>query len=179
MWRTTRGTRSDATTAEVTTGSVGESTAPRRNASAQVSSGKSALPASASRTQRQRHGEDERARERAPVGAQELGLDEQPVGEEREDERELDEVQEDRRAGADLDDVEERQDDAGAQREHRDREHGAVQPAGQRRRDGEQQPEDEERLGEAQVHARDPSLRAPPVEPVARETVALGFRPGP
>ena len=47
MWRTEAGTMREVTTAEVTTGSVGESTAPSRNASAQLSSGKSALAASA------------------------------------------------------------------------------------------------------------------------------------
>src|ERR687896_245984 len=48
--RITRGTRSAVTTADVTTGSVGERTAPRRKASAQVSSGKSAFPQRARKT---------------------------------------------------------------------------------------------------------------------------------
>src|SRR6476620_1963076 len=49
VWRTLLGTRREVTTAEVTTGSVGERTAARRNASAQPRSGKSAFAASASR----------------------------------------------------------------------------------------------------------------------------------
>ena len=41
------------------------------------------------------------------------------------------------------------------------------EPAGQRRRHGEQQPEDEERLGEAQIHGRDPRPAGAPVGPLA------------
>jgi hypothetical protein len=43
------GTRCEVTTAEVTTGSVAESTEPSRKASAQLSSGNSSFAASASR----------------------------------------------------------------------------------------------------------------------------------
>ena len=50
MWRTEAGTIREVTTAEVTTGSVGESTAASSSASAQLRSGKSALAASPSST---------------------------------------------------------------------------------------------------------------------------------
>src|SRR5215218_7781344 len=50
VWRIAAGTRCAVTTVEVTTGSVGESTAPSRNASAQVSSSKRSFAASARTT---------------------------------------------------------------------------------------------------------------------------------
>ena len=92
VWRTDAGTRREVTTAEVTTGSVGERTAPSRKASAQLRSGKSALAGERQQRHRDRHRDHQRPRDRAPVPPQQLALDEHPVGEEGEDQRQLDQL---------------------------------------------------------------------------------------
>ena len=114
--------------------------------------GKERLPAEGEEDERERHGDDQRPRRRPPVGAQELALDEESVREESEDQGELDEEDDDLGAGVGLDDAGQRQRDAGDDREHGDREHRAVQPAGQGRREHEQEPEEKQRLRESDVH---------------------------
>ena len=102
VWRTIAGTRCAVTTVEVTTGSVGVSTAASRNASAHVRFGKIAVPDQGQEPERDRHRQHDRPRHRAPVDAQQLPLHEQPVREQGQDQRQLDQV-DDRRVAVALD----------------------------------------------------------------------------
>ena len=142
----------EVTTAEVTTGSVGESTAASSSASAQLRSGKSALAASPSSaivigiaiTSARATG--------LQCRLQQLALDEHAVGEEREDQRQLDQL-DDRLATSGRC----RRRRRGEQhpqrhREHRGREHRPLHHPRERRDRGQQPTEDQNRVAEADVH---------------------------
>ena len=86
------------------------------------------------------------------MGPQELRFDEEAVGKERQDQRQLDEEDNDLRARVGVDDVEQGENHPGADREHGDGEDGPVQPAGESRGRAEEDAEDEERFREPDVH---------------------------
>ncbi len=100
------GTRVDETMADVTTGSVGESTAPSRKASAHDKLAEEKLRPQRKSEKRNRHRKHDRSCWRAPVHAQELAVDDQAVGKEREDQRQLDDLDDALVAGRDHHDVE-------------------------------------------------------------------------
>ena len=102
--------------------------------------------------QRDRHREDDRPRRRPPVHAQELALDDQAVGEQGQDQRQLDQVDDVRVRDVHRDHVGEGEGDAQADREDRDREHGPVHDARQPSRHRQQQAEEKERFAEPEVH---------------------------
>ena len=151
-WRTVAGTRCEVTTAEVTTGSVAESTAPSRKASAQLSSGKSSFAASASRPRVSGIAITRARTGGAPVEEEQLALDEEAVGEEGDDQRQLDQVDDGRVAGVDVDRAGQRQHHPCGHREDGDREHRAPHQARERGGDRQQRAGIEKRLAEADVH---------------------------
>ena len=81
-------------------------------------------------------------------------LDEQPVREQGQDQRQLDQVDDRRVVGVDRDHVGRRQADPERHREHRDREHRAPHHPRQRRGDRQQRAEQQDRLAEPDIHAR-------------------------
>ncbi len=101
--RTDSGTPRDLTTAEVTTGSVGESTAPSRKASAQLSSENSTLAQRARNRSVSGMRHQQCANRRAPVDLEPLPVDQQPIGEQGHDQRQLDQVDDGVILGAHLD----------------------------------------------------------------------------
>ena len=93
MCRTSAGTRTELTTLDVTTGSVGVSTAAEQERLRPASRPQNRRGrANPEEHQRDRHRQDDRPGHRAPVHAQELALDEEPVGEQRQDQRDLDQM---------------------------------------------------------------------------------------
>ena len=154
MWRIRSGTRFEVTTDEVTTGSVAQSTAPSRKASAQVRSGKSSFAPSAS-SARVIGIAITSARAGGPQWrAEQLALDQQPVGDQGEDQRQLDQLDDPGVADVDRDHVELGEHDPEHDREHRGREHRAPHQPGERRRDREQAAEDQQCFAEGDVHQR-------------------------
>ena len=153
VWRSSSGTRWAVTTAEVTTGSVGVSTAPSRKASAQESSLNSSFAAEREEHQRERHRDHDRARRSAPVRS--------AAARARRTAR--------RRTGSGSAPARSARPAPGspgstvitsasaspipaATDEHRDREHGAVHQPRERGRDRDQQADHQYRLGEAHLH---------------------------
>ena len=94
VWRTRGGTRSEATTVEVTTGSVAERTAPSRSASDHARAGNRSCAARAMSAKVIGIATTECPRPGMPLAADELSVRHEAVGEERENERELDHVDE-------------------------------------------------------------------------------------
>lgn len=107
-----------------------------------------------------------------PVAAQQSFLDEQPVGEQREQEHQLDQQHDAVRAGRELDEAGQRQPDSGRDGEHRRREHRAVREARRRRDPEEEATDDRQRFGETESHALEVDCF-----PVTGSAYASGPRP--
>jgi len=151
VWRTTAGTPGAPTTEEVTTGSVGVSTAASRNASSHFSSGNSTGSAG-EQNERNWHRDRDRPNRRAPVQPEEFTVDEQAVGEQRQHQRQLDQVHDGHVRRIDRDDAGLREDDAHGDRKHGDREHRPVHQPREASRNQQQQPDGEKCLRKADLH---------------------------
>ena len=101
-----------------------------------------------------RHRDHEGAGGRAPVAGEELAIDQQPVGDQGQDQRQLDQLDDPLVADVDRDDVQFREHDPQHDREHGGREHGAADQPRERRGHGQQPAEDQRRLAEREVHQR-------------------------
>ena len=119
-----------------------------------VEAGEERLRGQRQQRHRDRHRDHQRPRDRAPVAPQQLLLDEHPVGEQGEDQRQLDQLDDRAVAGVDFDHAGQRQRHPQRHREHRGREHRAAHQAGERRDHRQQPPEQQDRLAEADVHAQ-------------------------
>ena len=155
VWRICAGTRCAVTTVEVTTGSVGESTAPSRNASAQLRSGNSSFAAERQQAEGDRHRDHQRPRRRAPVAAEQLAVDDEPVGDQGQDQRQLDQLEHAGVGDVDLDHVGEPASTIPSVTESTEIESTVprITPR-ERRRDREQGADDQQRLAEAELHQR-------------------------
>ena len=153
-WRTNRGTRGFVTTLEESTGSVGDSSAPSRNASVQYRSMR-AWAASATIARGDRHREDELAQRQAPLALQHLAVDLESVAEEDHDQRDLRELGHEARPGAEVEHLEAAvaEHEPGEHEHRRQREEAAARHAGAERADDEQHAEDQRGVAELR-HAR-------------------------
>jgi hypothetical protein len=88
------------------------------------------------------------------VHDEQLPLDEEPVGKQRDNQGEQEEVDDSRVRPVDMDRTRFGQDQPGPDGEHRNRQHRAAHQAGQRGRRRQQHPAVEKRLPEPDVHAR-------------------------
>ena len=102
--------------------------------------------------QRDRHREHDCAGRRPPMHAQELALDDQAVGEQGQDQRQLDQMDDIRIGDVDRDHVGESERHTEADREHRDREHRSVHDAREPGGHRQQEPEEKQAFAEPEVH---------------------------
>jgi hypothetical protein len=104
--------------------------------------------------QGERHREHDRAGGRPPVHGEQLPVDDEAVGEQREDQGQLHQVHQVRVAGVDLDHVGDPEDPPDGDGQHRDGQDRAAHDPREPGRDREQEPEDQERFGEPELHER-------------------------
>ena len=88
------------------------------------------------------------------MAPEQLAIDEQAVGDQGQDQRQLDQLDQPLVADVDRDHVELGEHDPERDREHRGGEHGAADHARERRRQRQQRAEDQQRLAERDVHQR-------------------------
>ena len=109
---------------------------------------KSSFAAERQQHERDRHRDHERPGRRAPVAAEQLAVDEQPVGDQRQDQRQLDQLDDARLADVDRDHARSASTIPSVDRQHRGREHGPADQPRERRRHREQRAEDQQRFAE-------------------------------